>query len=433
MYEPSEAVARRPWSVAALLLAANDALQARFGACAVRGELSGFTRAGSGHCYFTLKDADGSPATLRCAMFRRSASLLDFSPRDGQQVELRGRIAVYESRGELQFVAEAMLRVGAGTLYEEFLRRKARLEAQGLLDASRKRSLPAFPTRIGVITSLDAAALHDVATTMQRRAPHVEVIVYPSVVQGADAPVALVAALSRAARRAEVELVLLCRGGGSLEDLWAFNDEHVVRAIAASPIPVVCGIGHETDVTLADLAADVRAPTPTAAAELAAPSQSELLGQLRGWAVRAHRAAQRQLEGRELRLDQISLRLARPAQLLGGHLQRLGRHDERRRNALVLALQLQGRRQDEVAARMLRAARAHVQRCAARLDTLQARLHALDPRQVLSRGYAWIMNEQGRAVVSAKELQPGDLLRAVWADGYAHARVLDVNLEAPEG
>ncbi len=197
----ANAAAARVWTVGALVLAVADALAARFGACTVRGELSGFSRAASGHCYFTLKDADGAQAALRCAMFRRAAGLLDFAPRDGQQVELRGRLAVYEPRGELQFVAEAMRALGAGSLYEQFLRLRAKLEAEGLFDASRKRPLPRFPQRIGVVTSLAGAALHDVLTTLARRAPQVQVIVYPSPVQGAEAPQALAAALALAGQR----------------------------------------------------------------------------------------------------------------------------------------------------------------------------------------------------------------------------------------
>ncbi len=261
-------------SVAALLLAAGDALRARLGAVTVRGELSGFMRAASGHCYFTLKDSDGAAAVLRCAMFRRAASLLDFDPREGQQVEVRGRITVYEARGELQCVVEAMLPQGAGSLYELFLRHKARLEAAGLFDAARKRPLPRYPRAIGVVSSLAAAALSDVLTALARRAPQVQVFVYPSAVQGAEAPMQLVQAIVLAGVRAEVDTLIVCRGGGSIEDLWAFNDEAVVRAIASCPVPVVCGVGHETDLTLADLAADLRAPTPTAAAELAAPARA---------------------------------------------------------------------------------------------------------------------------------------------------------------
>jgi exodeoxyribonuclease VII large subunit len=428
--EDSTGAGRLVWSVSALLLAANDQLQARFGACAVRGELSGFTRAGSGHCYFTLKDPEGG-ASLRCAMFRRAAGLLDFAPRDGQQVQLRGRMAVYEARGELQLVVEAMQRVGAGTLYEEFLRLKARLEAQGVFDTSRKRPLPPHPRRIGVVTSLGAAALRDVLTTLSRRVPHVEVVVYPSPVQGGEAPAALVEALALAARRAEVDVLILCRGGGSLEDLWAFNDERLVRAVAASPLPVVCGVGHESDVTLADLAADLRAPTPTAAAELVAPARAELDDALAGLQWRLHRAVQRQLESRAMRLDQLSLRFLRPAQALARHAHALRGHDERRRTALATALRLQQRTQHEIAGRLMRGGQSQQRRAAAWLDALQARLEALDPSRVLSRGYAWVTDDSGRPLVSAHGVRPGQTLKAVWADGEATAQVLDVHTGGP--
>ncbi|MED5619032.1 exodeoxyribonuclease VII large subunit [Ideonella sp. BN130291] len=423
---------RLVWSVSALLLAANDQLQARFGACAVRGELSGFTRAGSGHCYFTLKDPEGG-GSLRCAMFRRAAGLLDFAPRDGLQVQLRGRIAVYEARGELQLVVEAMQRVGAGTLYEEFLRLKARLEAQGVFDPARKRPLPLHPRRVGVVTSLGAAALRDVLTTLARRVPHVEVVVYPSLVQGAEAPAALVDALALAAARAEAEVLILCRGGGSLEDLWAFNDERLVRAVAASPLPVVCGVGHESDVTLADLAADLRAPTPTAAAELVSAASAELEDALAGLQWRLQRAVQRQLEGRAMRLDQLSLRFLRPAQALARHAHALRAQDERRRTALATALRLQQRSQQELAGRLLRGGRSQQRRASAWLDALQARLEALDPSRVLARGYAWVTDAGGLPLVSAQQVQPGQTLQAVWADGQATAQVLDVQVAPSAG
>ena len=299
----------RAWSVGALVLAVADALAARFGSCTVRGELSGFSRAASGHCYFTLKDADGAQAMLRCAMFRRAAALLDFAPRDGQQLELRGRVAVYEPRGELQFVVEAMRALGAGSLYEQFLALKAKLEGEGLFDVARKRALPRYPRRIGVVSSLGAAALQDVLIALARRAPQVAVIVYPSLVQGSEAPAALVAALTLAGQRREVDTLILARGGGSLEDLWAFNDERVVRAVAASPIPLICGVGHETDITLADFAADLRAPTPTAAAELAAPAAADLLEGLRALASRLSRGVERVLAAKAQRLDRLAPRL----------------------------------------------------------------------------------------------------------------------------
>lgn len=443
------APARTVWGVSALLLAAGDALSARFGAVSVRGELSGYTRAASGHCYFTLKDGDGAAGTLRCAMFRRAAGLLDFQPRDGQQVELRGRVAVYEARGELQLVVESMQQVGAGSLYEQFLRLKARLEAQGLFSPERKRPLPPFPQRVGVVTSLGAAALHDVLTALQRRAPQVEVIVYPSLVQGPEAPASLVAALTRAAQRNEVDTLILCRGGGSLEDLWAFNDERVVRAVAESPIPLVCGVGHETDVSLCDFAADLRAPTPTAAAELVSPARADSIARLAAIAQRLQSLVHRRLEGQAQHLDRRAMQLARPAQALARQAQRLQDLAHRRQQALHRMLQQQALVQQQAGARLHRAlaqqsarAEARLQnlaerlprapqptlaRAEARLGALAGRLQALDPARVLQRGYAWVTAEDGHAVTSAAALRPGSRIAAVFADGRADALVQAVH------
>lgn len=427
MNEPSDATpARLPWGVAALLLATSDALAARFGAVSVRGELSGFNRAASGHCYFSLKDAEGAPALLRCAMFRRAAGLVDFAPADGQQVELRGRLGVYEARGELQMIVESLQRVGSGALYEEFLRRRARLQAEGLFDSGRKRALVAYPRTLGVITSLAAAALRDVLITLRRRAPHVRVIVYPSPVQGAEAPAALQAALQLAAARGEADTLLLVRGGGSLEDLWAFNDERVVRAVAASPMPVVCGVGHETDITLADLAADLRAPTPTAAAELAALAQADSLAELAVRLAALQRAAERRLAALAQRLDGLSLRLGQPARGLAGQAQRLDALEQRLRQALQLARQRMRQAPQQLAARLLRAGASERRRHALQLDAAQQGLLAQDPRRVLQRGYAWVQTVDGRPVVSVHALRQGQAVRAVWADGSAQAEVLKV-------
>jgi exodeoxyribonuclease VII large subunit len=412
--------------VSALVRAVAETLAGRFVACTVRGELSSVSRAGSGHCYFGLKDAGGDAAMIRCAMFRRAASLLDFVPADGQLVELRGRLAVYEPRGELQFVVEAMQRAGSGALYEQFMRLKARLEAEGLFDAGRKRALPAFPRRIGIVTSLAGAALHDVLTAFARRAPHVELVIYPSAVQGSDAPAALVRAIRDAGRRGEVDTLLLCRGGGAIEDLWAFNDEWLVRAIVASPVPVVSGIGHETDFTLADFAADLRAPTPTAAAELAAPAAADCTAALADLAIKMQRRLRRTLDAHAQRLDVAAQRLARPshavqrqlhglallAQRLTGALHRglparaavLGTHGERVRRGFAVAL----------------ASRAQ------QLAALEARLQALDPQRVLERGYAWLADDAGRAVGSVRQIKPGDTLLAVLADGSAQVTVRGV-------
>lgn len=390
-------------SVGALVQAVADTLDAGFAWVGVRGELAAYTRAASGHSYFTLKDASGS-ATLRCALFRRAGQALDFTPAPGQQVECLGRVAVYEARGELQLVVQAMRRVGAGALHEEFLRRKALLEAEGLFDPDRKRPLPSQPAVVGVITSRAGAALHDVLTALARRAPHVRVRLYPTPVQGAAAPPAIAQALASAnARRAEdgCEVLILCRGGGSLEDLWAFNDERVVRAVAASALPVVTGVGHETDVTLADWAADLRAPTPTAAAELVTPTRAALLAELTTRSQRLQRAVQRRLETAAQGLDRARWRLGRPAQVLAREQQAL----HQRHLGLARGLQAQ----------LAQAERG--------LAVQRARLAALDPRQVLARGYVWLQGRDGTPVMSAAQVQAGDALIAVWADGEADITV----------
>lgn len=427
---PFAAAPRLVWEVSALVHAMGDALEARFAACSVKGEISGFQRAASGHCYFSLKDAAGRAALIRCAMFRRAASLLDFAPAEGQTVVARGRVSVYEPRGELQFIVEALQPGGAGVLFEQFLRLKARLETEGLFDASRKRALPRQPRRVGVVTSLGAAALHDVASALARRAPHVAAIVYPSLVQGADAPAALVEALAVANRRAEVDVLIVCRGGGSLEDLWAFNDERVVRAIVASRLPVVCGVGHETDVTLADFAADVRAPTPTAAAELSAPARADDVAALQAAARTMRQRLQRSLDDRRQRLDRIALRMARPADALARERQRLASLQHRLAVAARQACAVRALDERRVLQRLRRAVavlRAHE---AQRVAMLSARLDALDPRRVLSRGYAWVCDADGRALTSVAQVRAGQRIDATLADGRLSADVIAVNRDA---
>ena len=428
--EPLAASAPRlVWTVAALVHAVADALASRFGACTVRGELSGFARAASGHCYFSLKDGDGDAALIRCAMFRRAAGLLDFAPADGQLVELRGRLAVYEPRGELQFVVEAMQRGGAGALYEQFLRLKARLETEGLFDAARKRALPAHPQRIGVVTSLAAAALHDVLTALARRAPQVEVVVYPCLVQGAEAPAAIVQAIALAGQRAEVDTLIVCRGGGSLEDLWAFNDERVVRAIAASSLPVVCGVGHETDLTLAELAADLRAPTPTGAAELAAPRRDELLTQLATLAHRLGAAVARRIDAAQQGLDRAAMRLARPAERLVRERLRVESLAQRLAHAPLRALQTRRDALLQVGLRWRQGGTLACTRADHRLQSLATRLNALDPRQVVARGYALIQTPQGALVTAPAHIHAGDRLQVTLAQGEAE---IDVAAVRPE-
>ena len=413
----------RVWGVGALVLAVADTLSARFAACTVRGELSGFSRATSGHCYFTLKDTDGAAASLRCAMFRRAAGLLDFVPREGLQVELRGRVAVYEPRGELQLVVEAMRPLGAGSLYEQFLALKAKLEAEGLFDPSRKRVLPRYPQAIGVISSLGAAALHDVLVALARRAPQLRVIVYPSPVQGAEAPAALVAALQLAGSRREVDTLILARGGGSLEDLWAFNDERVVRAVADSPIPLVSGVGHETDVTLADFAADLRAPTPTAAAELAAPAASALMSALQGLAATMTRAAERGLASKAQQLDRVLPRLGSPAARLATASRALDRWSSRLQSAALHTAHARGNLLRVLGQRWLSLGREQMTARQHRLATLATTMQALDPQRVVERGFAIAETSAGQLLVDPQQLAAGQTLRLTLARGSADIKL----------
>ena len=359
-------------------------------------------------------------------MFRRAAGLLPFAPADGQLVEVRGRLGVYEPRGELQLIVESMQAAGAGALYEQFLRIKARLEAQGLFDPARKRTLPAHPRAVGVVTSLGAAALRDVLTALARRVPHVRVVIYPSLVQGAAAPAALAEAIALASRRAEVEALIVCRGGGSLEDLWAFNDEQVVRAIVAAAMPVVSGVGHETDVTLADLAADLRAPTPTAAAELVATARSSALDLLDAITTLMQRRVHDRLDAQAQRLDRAAQRLARPGQAVRAQGQRLALLAHRLGGHLPRAAQAERARLLRFEGELRRAAALRLSTQSQRLDALDARLRSVDPRQVLARGYAWLSDGSGRPLTSIGQVGVGSDVRAVLEDGEAGMRVTSV-------
>jgi exodeoxyribonuclease VII large subunit len=420
---PVGARAPRIWEVGALCHAVADALEARFNPVAVRGEISGFTRAASGHCYFSLKDAAGQ---LRCAMFRRAAGLLPFMPRDGDQVEVTGRIGVYEPRGELQLVVESLRRAGQGALFEQFLRLKAKLEAEGLFDPSRKRPLPVFPRAIGIVTSTQAAALHDVVTCLRRRAPHVPVIVAPASVQGSQAPEELVAALRSLYVRAEageIDLILLVRGGGSIEDLWAFNDERVARTIVESPVPLASGVGHETDFTIADFCADVRAPTPTAAAELAAHPQRAWLDTVDAMERRLREATLRRLDAATQRLDRAAARLGRPSSLAGRQHLRLQQAMHRLRGAVTSRNSRQDMRLQDIAHRLRHATARRLADATHRVGSLQVRLEAVDPERVLQRGYALLSDAQGRPVTTAASLSPGEPVTAALADGEVDLRV----------
>ena len=413
----------RIWPVGALLRAISDSLESRFNPISVQGELSGFSRAASGHCYFSLKDDQGQ---IRCAMFRRAASLLDFSPREGQRVELRGRLGVYETRGELQLIVESLRLAGQGSLFEQFLQLKARLEAEGLFDSGRKRPLPLMPCAIGVVTSLGAAALHDVVTALQRRAPHIPVMIYPASVQGGQAASELREALLQAFQRNEVDVLLLVRGGGAMEDLWAFNDELLARTIVASPMPIVSGVGHETDFTIADFCADLRAPTPTAAAELSAQPQAvceDLLDLLQS---RLHHAVDRLVQMRHQRLDQAAARFGRPSHVVTRQRASLAACGQHMHHAVGTRLQRVMSDLARMETALPIAASSAVQRQAQQLEEIRLRLELLNPKRVLNRGYAWLSNIDGRAVTSSLGLVIGQPLRATLVDGE-----VDLTVSAP--
>ncbi|MBX9964332.1 MAG: exodeoxyribonuclease VII large subunit [Burkholderiales bacterium] len=407
----------------------------------IGGEISNFTRAASGHCYFSLKD---ERAQVRCVFFRNRAQLLDWQPTNGALVEVRAVATLYEARGDFQLNVEFMRRAGLGALFEAFERLKRKLEAEGLFASERKRPLPSFPRTVGVVTSTRAAALRDVLTTLRRRMPSIRVIVYPTPVQGEDAARQIAAALTAAGRRAEVDVLILCRGGGSIEDLWSFNDEIVARAIVASPIPVVTGVGHETDFTIADFVSDARAPTPTAAAELVSPDGAALLRRVATTGSALLRASQRGLERRMLDLDVLARRLRHPGERLAQQQERLGQlhtrlqrewlrdTDARRRHANELAHRLLRARPDlerlderarAAARRLLRALHARAADWRALLAQRTAALEHLNPQAVLERGYGIVRDAQGRVVREAVRLSPGDPVSLTLAHGEADARI----------
>lgn len=414
----------------------------------VAGEISNLTRAASGHCYFTLKDES---AQVRAVMFRSRARAAAGTMRNGQRVEALAAVSLYEARGDFQINVETLRPAGAGDLHRAFLELRDRLQAEGLFDESRKRALPARVRRIGVVTSLQAAALRDVLATLALRAPQIGVVIYPSPVQGAEAAVALVRAMAVAGERAEVDVLLLVRGGGSLEDLWSFNDEALARAIRACPIPVVVGVGHESDVTIADFAADRRAATPTAGATLVAPDRAELLARVQGLARRLQAGFVRQFERRQQRLDLALRGLPTPWHQWRARRDRL----ERATRALLRAgvrLDAPARSRLEQAARVLRpprldarlarlsavqgrlrlAMRHRLGQAASREDHLSARLAAISPQAVMARGYAVLTDAHGRVVAGVGDLQAGQILDARLSDGTARTIVESVRADTGE-
>ena len=411
----------RIWGVGVLCRAIADAIEARFNPIAVRGEVSGFTRASSGHCYFTLKDPQGQ---LRCAMFKRSAQMLNFAPKDGQSVEVFGRLGVYEPRGELQLVVESMRTTGQGTWFEQFLKLKAQLEAEGLFNEDRKRPIPERPRAIGIVTSLGAAALHDVATALQRRVPHIPVVLSPALVQGADAPASLLQALQALSAKPEIDVILLVRGGGSLEDLWAFNDEQLARAIVACPVPIISGVGHETDFTIADFCADLRAPTPTAAAELCAVSQADLVHQVMGLQELMQNLVHRQIDKSSQGLDLAQSRIGRPSQAISQQVLRVTRLEQSMLQRMASITQACQHHLINKKAHLQRALGQTLQNSQQRVQRSQLRLGLLNPRLVLERGFAWLSDEKGVAISSVNQTKVGQSVQATLADGLVDLSVV---------
>ena len=419
----------RVWTVGALCLAIADTLNARFNPVAVKGEISGFSRAASGHCYFNLKDESGQ---IRCAMFKRAASAVGFMPRDGEMVEVRGKLGVYEARGDLQLVVESMQRAGQGDLFAQFLKLKATLEAEGLFNQDRKKRLPTQPRAIGLITSLGAAALHDVVTALQRRVPHIPVILAPASVQGANAPLELLQSLKNlvgwqsdknSKNNLAIDVILMVRGGGSMDDLWAFNDENLVRAIASCPIPVISGVGHETDFTLVDFVADLRAPTPTAAAEMVAVERSQQILELEALFQAMNDAVMNNIDKMNQRLDWVSGRLGRPSGRISEQSAKLQRMGQALKFALRTQVNQQKQGLDAKSLTLPRALQSNLQSQQRGLIHLQTRLELLDPHLVLERGYAWLTDESGQALTHTKDFKPAQDVSATLADGQVRLRV----------
>ncbi len=431
-------------SVSWLNRAAREALEGSIPLLWVGGEISTLTRAASGHLYFTLKDAD---AQVRCTMWRNRAQMLPFKLEHGMRVEVRALVTLFEARGDYQLNVESVRHAGVGNLYEAFLRLKTRLEAEGLFDPACKRTLPRFPRGVAVVTSPQAAAWQDVIAAFARRAPHLPLCLYPTLVQGDGAASRIAAAIRRAGARAAADgndVLLLVRGGGSLEDLAAFNDEAVARAIRACPLPVVVGVGHETDVSIADFAADLRAATPTAAAEITSTGFVDLRDRLERLAQGLSRAMQRRFETAAQRLDRAAARLTHPRQHIEQARLRLGNLEQRlqarflrqlaasQAHRTALGLRLAARRPDlstrqrtvdTLVSRLERAGRSLLQRQQDRLDALGQHLAHLDPRGVLARGYSITRNADGEIVRDAAQLEPGSCIQVEFNVGNVDATV----------
>jgi exodeoxyribonuclease VII large subunit len=367
-------------SVGALNRAIAQSLTEGFDTVLVSGEISNFKAYDSGHWYFSLKDEEGQ---IRCVMFRGKNAQLGFMPQSGDQVEVSASVSMYVPRGDVQLTIHSLRKAGLGGLYEAFLKLKDKLAKAGLFDESRKRPIPSHPKSLAIITSAQAAALKDVLTTLARRAPHIPIFIYPTLVQGSDAPRGIINALKQANQDQLGEVLLLVRGGGSIEDLWAFNDEALAHAIADSEIPVICGVGHETDFTIADFVADLRAPTPTGAAELATPKREQLLLEIRAYQDIIAQKLMQRLEREAQTLDQISLRLSHALP-----------NPERMREQI-----------EQWQKRLMQSAHVYFNNIKRNQAHWLTQLETLNPQRTLERGYAVILDKQKKAARNPRDLQ----------------------------
>lgn len=443
--EPDAAPGRSVYTVSRLNKEVRTLLERSLGVVWVEGELSNFSQPSSGHWYFSLKDRD---AQVRCAMFRLKNAALGFTPKAGQHVVARGRVSLYEPRGDYQLIVDHMEEAGLGALQREFERLKAKLAAEGLFAAERKRSLPRFPRRIAVVTSPTGAAVRDVLNILARRFPPAAVLVHPTPVQGAAAAPAIVQALQLASARGDCDVLILARGGGSLEDLWAFNDERVARAVRACAIPVVTGIGHEIDFTIADFAADARAPTPSGAAELVVPDRASCLEALSRMEARITACMKRELRAASTQFANVSMRLkqAHPGMRLAHQAQRLDDLEQRLTSAAHAVLHTRRhrlsdaytsliqhspehlareyrRRYEGLHSRLDRGMKEYVSRLGHRVDLAQRTLNAASPLATLARGFAIVTREDGTLVTDARSVAAGEEIEARLASGRLRARV----------
>lgn len=420
-------------TVSALNRAVSASLERQFPLLWVGGEVSNFTRAASGHWYFSLKDAG---AQVRAVMFKGRAQLTDFVPREGDKVEVRCRVTLYEPRGDLQIGVESIRRAGAGDLNQAFERLRQKLAAEGLFDPDRKRPLPERVRTIGVVTSAQGAALRDVIATVRAKAPHVRLIIYPTLVQGAAAPDAIVQALVAAQKHEQADVLLIVRGGGSVEDLWAFNDEVVARAVAACSIMTISGVGHETDFTICDFVADLRAPTPTAAASAAAPDWATQMDMVDGYSQAIARRMRRKLDGLRQRLDFAARLLRSPAEQVASQRSQLAQKQSQlrgamfrrsqlfvselaaRERALRLPSTLQAKaRVEQLMERFIRANQASARVRYERVARSAEGMRLVNPLAVLARGYAIVTNQNGAVLFDPDCAAQGDLMSIRLRDG----------------